>query len=162
MENWNWKNFKNEIIPDLGEYVKDYVKKFPDVTIYCGVDSDNQGRKTSIGEVVCFRHPRKGVHVIKNKYKIDHCKDIFTKIWAEVEAVYRLGEYLEEHLSGVYRRKIPGKKLAILHVDVNPSKYFKSNKAYEASKGYLQGCGYEIETKPNAWAASYAADHVCR
>lgn len=46
-----------------------------------------------------------------------------------------------------------------VHLDINPDPVYGSNCAYGAAKGYLIGVtGREVKTKPEAFAASYAAD----
>jgi len=46
-----------------------------------------------------------------------------------------------------------------IHVDVNPDERYGSNCAYSQAIGYIRGvCGVDPKFKPDAWAASCAAD----
>ena len=47
-------------------------------------------------------------------------------------------------------------------MDVNPNKRWGSHAAYQEVVGWVQGSGYRYFTKPNAWAASSAADLLCK
>lgn len=48
-----------------------------------------------------------------------------------------------------------------LHADINPNPLYESNKALQQAVGYILGMGYEFKVKPEAWAASNAADKKC-
>lgn len=50
-----------------------------------------------------------------------------------------------------------------IHLDVSPDKMHKSNAVASQACGYILGtCGVEPKIKPEAFAASYAADASCR
>lgn len=50
-----------------------------------------------------------------------------------------------------------------IHVDVNPDEKHGSSVAYSAATGYILGTtGHTPIPKPNAWAASFAADGIGR
>lgn len=54
-----------------------------------------------------------------------------------------------------------GIKLEI-HADINPDpKAGLSNGAMQEAVGYILGMGYDFKVKPEAWAASKAADNLC-
>jgi len=54
-----------------------------------------------------------------------------------------------------------GIKLEI-HADINPDPdRGASNSALNEAVGYILGMGYEYKVKPEAWAASKAADNLC-
>lgn len=134
-----FKKFGGEIIDDLGRYVRDYLEKYPNETIYVGCDSDTRrsGRSVMYADIVAFydndRHD--GVHYIfrresKNGFPVKFEKtgnkaedkrahkkaltsSIFQKIWHEVERVELLGEYFEKELDGIYKRKTPEELIAL-------------------------------------------------
>jgi len=218
MEERKFKKFGGEIITDLGEYVREHIKEFPGETIYVGCDSDvrRNGRKVMYADIVAFYdHERKdGVHYIfdrelvpgfvvkftktgdKTKDKAQYRKNltsaIFQRIWAEVERLEAIGEYLEVELEGHYKRMTPEEavakgyksnqtKLVDLDIDINPvagwSPYqmeliregkspgipkHRSHIVYKAAKAHLEGLGYRVRFKPNSWAAKCAADMICK
>lgn len=67
--------------------------------------------------------------------------------------VYKVSElYLE------LAPMLPRKEICV-HLDLNPSDKHLSNKVVQQALGYVKGvCGVEAELKPDAWAASAAAD----
>ncbi len=48
-----------------------------------------------------------------------------------------------------------------IHADINPDPNHDSNKALQQAVGYILGMGYKFKVKPDAWAASSAADKKC-
>ncbi len=48
-----------------------------------------------------------------------------------------------------------------IHADINPDPLHDSNKALQSAVGYILGMGYSFKVKPDAWAASSAADRKC-
>lgn len=48
-----------------------------------------------------------------------------------------------------------------IHADINPDPKHDSNKALQQAVGYILGMGYDFKIKPDAWAASTAADKKC-
>jgi uncharacterized protein len=48
-----------------------------------------------------------------------------------------------------------------IHADINPDPAHDSNKALQEAVGYILGMGYSFKVKPDAWAASTAADKKC-
>lgn len=48
-----------------------------------------------------------------------------------------------------------------IHADINPDPKHDSNKALQSAVGYILGMGYDFKIKPDAWAASTAADNKC-
>ena len=224
MENKNFKKLGGEFIENLGEYVREYVRNHPGVSVYIGCDSDEVNASTlCYVSTICFYDElrKDGVHYIfsrefvdsrrklitrtgdvkEDKKKVKEAKqdNIFNKIWGEVERLAEIGFYLEDVLADVITPMTIAElkkkglsshqdKLVNLDVDINPDpgldipsdlrgkaseikKYIeenkhrsgrnKSNLLYDAARAYLEGVGFRTRFKPNAWAATVAADfHV--
>ena len=224
MENRKFKKLGGDFIEDIGQYVREYVKNNPNVTIYVGCDSDEVNASTlCYVSTICFYDElkRDGIHYVfcrefisskrklvaktgdakedKKRLKDAKQENIFNKIWGEVERLAEIGLYLEDVLSDVMnpmtieelKKKYLSShqnKLVNLDVDINPDpgldiptdlkgkasdikKYIeenrhrsaknKSNFVYDAARAYLEGLGFRTRFKPNAWAATVAADfHV--
>lgn len=178
----DYKKFGGEILDDLGEYCRKYIKENPEVVVHIGCDSRQLRKKTLYAIVVCFQHPGHGVHVVFKRVKVPKIRDMFTRLWNEAEYSRDLGDYLETELRGHYTRRemeadkllgqeiISEMKLVDVHLDYNPSKARgKSNVVFESAVGLIKGCGYRVRTKqdpesdiPNAWAATCAADLLCK
>ena len=224
MENKNFKKLGGEFIENLGEYVREYVRNHPGVSVYIGCDSDEVNASTlCYVSTICFYDElrKDGVHYIfsrefvdsrrklitrtgdvkEDKKKVKEAKqdNIFNKIWGEVERLAEIGFYLEDVLADVITPMTIAElkkkglsshqdKLVNLDVDINPDpgldipsdlrgkaseikEYIeenkhrsgrnKSNLLYDAARAYLEGVGFRTRFKPNAWAATVAADfHV--
>lgn len=125
MENKQFKRFGGELISDLGEYVREYMKKYPGTGIYVGCDSDEVNATTiCYVTTVCFYDDfrKDGAHYIffrefvptkrkwvdksgdpkEDKRRVKEAKqeNVFNKIWGEVERLAEMGAYFEENLQG--------------------------------------------------------------
>lgn len=265
-----FKRFGGEVIEDLGEYIRTYLKRFPGTSLYIGADSVERGKQILYTTVVAFydEFKRDGVHYVFSKefapnermwversgnkdidkaaVKAAKEANVYNKIYGEVERVLALGQYLEKELEGVVRRKdveeliklgysTHQNRLIDIDVDINPDPgyaipedlqgkveikgriYFvdekndrlvnitnprqtldfddlseadlqyvvdvhttqpaklraflntksskdvknKSQFVYEVARATLEGQGFRVRYKPNAWAATCAADFVC-
>lgn len=146
-----FRTYTGKVIDDLGVYINDYLVKNPDVEIYVGTDSADRV-DTIYVSVVVFRHPHNGAHVIFCKEYEKKSPDLFTKLWREVEKVSALAHYVKDIL--------PENKMLTVDLDLNSLKRHASNIAHDAAKGYMVGQGFNVRTKPQAWSASRAADHL--
>lgn len=90
----------------------------------------------------------KGITKIKDKDIVN--ERMVYEVSKSVEVAYELATLLD-----VY--DIPLE----IHADINPDPKFESNKALQQAIGYILGMGYDFKVKPDAWTASYAADHKC-
>lgn len=208
-----FKNFAGEFIPDIVEYLKDYINKCSNVTISVGCDSIQKRRKTvyAITVMMYDMDVKNGAHVVffreSSPTKI---RDHFERLQREALYSLELAEMLNQELAPFYKRlditdqerrkykfhlarcdgqfehvqkhhedtfisnlqlsdaeKIVEYKLVDIHVDYNPFEgnmnkkgipKNKSNVSYRAMVPYLKGMGYRVFSKPQAHAASSAAD----
>lgn len=168
-----FKLFGGEIIPDLGEYLRNYISKEKNCTIYVGTDSAQKGSHTYYATAVCLydEKAKKGVHVIFTRERELRIRDTFTRLWGEAERTKNIAEYLEIELEGHAVRDDKFGKLCVIDLDFNPSpthkshgvfRENKSNSAYKACVGWLEGEGYKVRCKPEAVSASCAADLLCK
>lgn len=143
--------------------VFDYLLTCPEGTkIYLGADSERSRDKKGVWSatyyLVCV------VHIGGNK----GCKIFWEK---SVEPDYDKKQnrpimrmMTEAHkIAGLYnelRDAIEASKFAVsIHLDINPDERHGSSCAVEQAVGYIKGmCNIDPELKPNAFAASYAAD----
>jgi len=98
------------------------------------------------------------------------CK-IFGKV--EIEPVYLVGKNKQSlrlmnevyKSSGMYLQlaEFIGEREVEIHLDLNPDERFDSNVVLSQAVGYVKGlCGITPKIKPDAFAASYAADRLIR
>ncbi len=144
-----WDNQKIDLIP----YVKDRLAESDNIRLYIGTDSQNIKEKTVYGIVIVFHYGNNGGHVIYSKYEVPKIRDRFTKLWREVEDSIELAQYLE--MNGI-------QKPTYIDLDFNPDPKWQSNQVLRAALGYVESMGYEARCKPNAMAASYVADRICK
>lgn len=145
------------VIEDIASYVKDWTTKHPDSEVYVGCDSQEVGDKINYVTTVCMYEFGKGAHVIhckevvKRPPKMDPLANMHPKLWAEVMKSVEVADTLK----GVQ------KKITV-HVDYNSKQGEKSNQLYDAGIGYAKSRGYDAVGKPEAFAATSAADNYCR
>lgn len=169
-----FKQFGGFIIDDIKQYTKNYLEKYPDIEIYVGSDSLNSSRFTKYVTVICYVHPGHGAHVIFKRYldnkikvkKHEYAKrknltenisfwkqSLFPRMWKEVE---------DSANTALEIKDIVGNKLITVDLDLNPYKEHQSNIAHDAGYGYITSLGFKCRTKPNAFAASCAADFLVK
>lgn len=158
-----FKLYNGDDIEDLELYIKEYYKKNPDSIIFVGADSAQHGKVTKYATTISFLRPRRGTHIIYSKFVINREKDLFNRLWKEVECAREVAEYVDEILRDVYVNK-KDTKIPIIHLDFNRSSKYKSHIVHDISIGYLTGIGFEVYCKPssNSWSASIAADHFVK
>ena len=177
-----WKKRNGERIPNINNYVLNYVKTVDrGAKVIVGCDSVNHARKTNYAITVVFYNDelRNGAHVVSATYRMPKIKDIVTKLWNEAVFVHDVAESLHNTLYGHYYHKFPKNyydgsipdKLVEIHVDLNATKSTrngarmsnnKSNKIYTDVMGWLCGERYAVMGKPYSYSASVAADAICR
>ena len=174
-----FRKFSGEFVEDIASYMKEYFAKSDggDYEIYVGCDSlPPKKRLTTFVTVVCIRNLGHGAHILykkdhvaNNKIKVRKNKgvetgDIIDRLWHEVELSVGVAEYLRK--TGILEYKDKYNRVKSLHIDIhldiNPDEMHKSNLVYNSAVGFVKGMGFEFVTKPDAWAATYAADMVCR
>lgn len=157
-----FKLFGGKTIDNLGDYCKDYLDDHDDIQIWVGTDSHERGGKITYVTVVCFYHESRGAHVIFKRYKVpsQSTMAIEKRLWIEVEDSRIVADYLETDL--FHYRKDKDKNLTEIDLDLNSSKWYKSNNLHDSAVGYLTGLGYVVRTKPDLVAACCAADLLCK
>lgn len=72
-----------------------------------------------------------------------------------MQEVYKVSDLFQE-LSDVLQDRY-----VEVHLDINPSERYKSSAVVQQAVGYIKGtCNIDAQVKPNAFAASYAADRL--
>jgi predicted RNase H-related nuclease YkuK (DUF458 family) len=147
--------YNGEVIDDIFEYMKEYLSLNPDVEIVVGTDSEQYNEYTTYVTVIGFIKPHKGVHLVYTRNKIKKIKDLFSRLWNEIEYTRFIADNIEKNINN------SSKKLVTIHIDINNKLSGKSNIVHDSAVGYLKSLGYDVKVKPNSWAASKAADSLC-
>jgi predicted RNase H-related nuclease YkuK (DUF458 family) len=102
-----FKTFGGNYIPDIIEYLKDYVKNDPTVTISVGCDSIQRRRKTVYAITIMMYNTdiRRGAHVVFFRESCDKIRDNHERLHKEAQYVHDIGTYLHEGLESFYVRK---------------------------------------------------------
>ena len=147
-----YKKIDGTLIPNIKEYVKEFIDNHPTAQIHIGCDSQERGQQISYAVSLCMYIPGHGGHVI-SKRVITKTASRYEKLWKEVELSIAAAEELESVIS---------QQEMSIHVDYNIKPEEESHKLYDAGIGYITACGYKALGKPNAWASTKVADKVCR
>lgn len=160
-----FKKIDGTVIHDVNQYVKDWIAKYPYTEVTIGCDSQAYARfvKYSVVIVMHIFHESKeknpqrvgnGAHVISATV-IDRNKtlksDIYSKLWAEAMFTVQAAQMLDECTKNIQ-----------IHLDYNSKEGEYSNILYNSGIGFVKGMGYEAFGKPYAWAATHAADDLCK
>ena len=169
-----WK--RNDIV--IEEPISDYLSKIFDEEIEkghmfkvsVGTDSQRGGGKGTYkfatvilitssedlgGGVITGRGGKVIAATYYNTFKQTNAKELVNErmvyeVGKSVEAAYEIAPLLD-----LYDVKLE------IHADINPNPAHESNKALQTAVGYILGMGYSFKIKPDAWAASTAADAKC-
>lgn len=101
-----FKKFDGEFIPDIVEYLKEFIKKEPTVTISVGCDSIQKKRKTLYAvTLMIYNHDIKnGAHVVFFRDNSPKIRDNFQRLSREVELALKIADFLEVELGDSYIR----------------------------------------------------------
>jgi predicted RNase H-related nuclease YkuK (DUF458 family) len=102
-----FKKFGGEFIPDIIEYLKEYIKQEPNVTISLGCDSVQKRRKSIYAITIMLYNTdiKNGAHVVFFRENINKVRDNFERLHKEAQYVHEIGEFLQKELEGFYVRK---------------------------------------------------------
>lgn len=102
-----FKKFGGGFIPDITEYLKDYISENPNVTISVGCDSIQKNRKTVYAVTIMMYNQdvQNGAHVVFFRDSLPKVKDNFQRLQKESEYVLDIGNLLQSELETFYIRK---------------------------------------------------------
>ena len=98
-----FKLFGGSQIEDVGKYVLDYVTKYPETMVFIGTDSTQLRKITLYATAIMLYHPGRGAHIVFKRDRVPKIKDLFTRLWKEVEIVKEVAEYIDSTLKGKYK-----------------------------------------------------------
>lgn len=103
----SFKRFGGERIPDIIEYIKDYLDTDPNTTITLGCDSIQKRKKTIYAITIMLYNGdiRNGAHVVFFRESCDKLRDNQERLYKEAQYLYDIGTYIDSELSSFYTRK---------------------------------------------------------
>ncbi|NNC82585.1 MAG: hypothetical protein HKN79_03335 [Flavobacteriales bacterium] len=137
---------------DISSYLHEYLSLHPECEVHLGSDSQNFRSHTVYVTTIVLRHPGKGAHVLYRKDRIPIIRDMFTKLWGELERTIEMAEFLQNELLIEVEQ---------IDLDYNSDENFPSNKVLSAASGYVQSLGYTVKAKPELLMAVWAANVLC-
>jgi predicted RNase H-related nuclease YkuK (DUF458 family) len=160
-----FKKIDGTDVGDVSEYIKNYIEtRDGEIDVMIGCDSlPKRYRQATYTTVIAIYTVGKGAHIIycrENKVKF---KVMFDRLWGEVERCVQVAQFLRD--SSILEISKVRNLDVHLHLDLNPDAgggANKSNAIIDAAVGYVHSLGFKCSTKPNAPAASYAADTIAR
>ena len=140
-------------IPNIVEYIKEYMSTKEDVEILIGSDSQCYGhKKTVYGVVVALYVKGKGAHVLCSRETLKMERETSVRLLTEVWRSVELANFLQEN----------GLKVKWIDIDISPDPKYKSNKVLREAIGMVEGYGYEVRYKHFGALMTYAANHLVR
>lgn len=132
-----------------------------DVLIHIGTDAQrSSGKRIDFVTVVCVhavsvnRTTTSRVFYWKDKNVVTY--SLWDKLYGETERSLRVAVEIDKEFPQDLRERI------LVHVDANPNPIYKSSSYVKQLAGMVMGYGFNHVLKPDAWAASHAADHIVK
>ena len=148
-----WKTGSKESI-DLDDIfiILEKASKTKNHKIIVGSDSVKIGYEFVFAKAICVldsEHYDRRYFYLRNKIHDDKYLDLYKRLLKETSDSIGLALKIRE--------KIANANIEI-HADVNPDITYKSSKYKNMIIGYILGCGFNCEIKPNSFVASGLAD----
>lgn len=145
-----WRTLTEKKIPDILIFVKDAVTQGQEVHV--GSDSLQTGRFTQFCTVVIVHTPGKGGRVAYSREVVPRITSLRERlqqeVWKSVTVALALAPIVGDNLS--------------VHIDANPEPRHRSSAYVQELVGMVMGQGFRAVIKPLSYAASHAADWICR
>jgi predicted RNase H-related nuclease YkuK (DUF458 family) len=141
-------------IPDIVNYIREYLSHRDNVEILIGSDSQCYGNKKTIyGVVIALYTPGKGAHVLCTRETLPMEHNTPSRLLGEVWKSIEMAEFLKEN-------GLP--KPQWIDIDLNPDPRYKSNSVLRQAVGMVEGMGYKVRYKHLGALTTYAANHLVR
>lgn len=137
----------------LLEHVRETLACHPDVEVLVGSDSQNRSGHTIYTTAVVLRYRKNGAHVLYWREKQTRIRDMWTRLWGEVERSVDVARLLT--VEG-------GIRISRIDMDLNSDPRHGSNRLHTSAVGYVRAQGYEARTKPDMLIATWAANVLCQ
>jgi len=141
-----WKTLSGQPISSILQFVAETAANGQEV--YIGTDSLQYSRFTGYVTIVAILNPPHGGRVAYCRESMPRIKSMRERLVGEVWRSVALAMELQ----GVVKGELT------IHVDANPNAQFKSNAYVRELTSMVVSQGFRLMLKPDAWAASHAAD----
>lgn len=163
----NDKVIEEPIVDYLEKLLQEELEKGRNLKVSVGTDSQKAGKSYKFATVILITTTEdlgggvtvgRGGMIIASTYFHDFKQT--SKELVNERMVFEVGKSIEVAYEIAPLLDLYDIKMEI-HADINPDPKHESNKALQQAVGYILGMGYEFKVKPDAWAASNAADKKC-
>jgi len=145
-----WKTLTGVPIEDVVAFVRDQAKDGQ--IVHLGTDSLQLARHTRFVTVVAILTPGRGGRAIWTRATAPRIQSLRERLLREVWLSVELGLRLHPVVPGPLH----------VHIDANPIAQHRSSAYVQELVGLVVGQGFRAVIKPEAWAASRAADRLVR
>ena len=153
-----WKTLGGEAV-DLRSALIAELRVTPDSEVIIACDSQQVGRVTEYVTVVVVHRPAKGGRVFFCRERVDRIRELRERLWKEV---WRSTELAMELTSTPDIGEVHPINVSAIHIDANIDPKHKSSKYVQELVSLVMGQGFRAVVKPEAFAASHAADHAVK
>jgi predicted RNase H-related nuclease YkuK (DUF458 family) len=157
----DWYTMAKEKV-DLVEAIMPLITN-KNVLIHVGTDAQARGKAQMVDfvTVVCIHtidddNVGHGGRVFYWKDKNIRTSSLWEKLYGETWRSLQIAVELSEEFGDSVQDRI------LVHVDANPNPIYKSSSYVKQLAGMVMGYGFRHILKPDAWAASHAADHIVK
>ena len=141
----NWISLGGKPITDIHDRIQKRLEA-DRFTFHVGTDSKSYADHTIITTTICFREQKHGALVAYQRNKINNFNNITERLLHETIVSLEAAKMVQE---------ITGTPPTI-HADVNSKDTALSYRMLNVIMGMVQGMGFPIKVKPDAWAADIA------
>ena len=102
-----FKKFGGFYVPDIIDYLKDYLKEDPTTTISVGCDSIQKRKRTIFACTIMLYNTdiKNGAHVVFFRENVDKIRDNFERLNKEAQYCFEIAEFLNKELQDYYSRQ---------------------------------------------------------
>jgi len=147
-----WKTIEGKKVTDAIPVIKEALAENHEIHIGC--DSQQNAHFTEYVTVIAILNRGHGGRALYYTERVPRIKSLrerlLKEVWSSVAVALEVNEVIQDST-----------KLCV-HVDVNPNLSFKSSNYIKELTAMVVSQGFECKTKPDAWAATHAADHVVK
>ena len=145
-----WKTLTGVPIADVVDFVRDHAGEGQ--IVHLGTDSLQLARHTRFVSVVAILTPGRGGRAIWTRATSPRIQSLRERLLREVWLSVELGLRLHPVVPGPLH----------VHIDANPIARHRSSAYVQELVGLVVSQGFRAVIKPEAWAASRAADRLVR
>jgi predicted RNase H-related nuclease YkuK (DUF458 family) len=148
---WLWRNYDG----DKKVVVDDFLAAHSEDFFMIGTDSQNYSKKRNciFTTVLIAYKLGKGGSVILHKDKVPFIDSLRQRLLLEAMRSLEVAWYMDS--------KVPSKNVIEIHLDINSNLRYRSSQYKNELIGLVSSQGFQCLIKPDAWAASGAADRKC-